>query len=148
MTVSTEQFNQNVSGWTSKVRNKVKYRIRRLSKKGKGDLVRSLRSKQRKDYGEIDRISFQFDRHGVFLHKGVGNGYVMKGGRVVRGYKPKVLRRRKNNELPPVETSGPLRRQPKEWFNPTLDKNIPELADMIADMRADQAVNATSMKIH
>lgn len=146
MTVNSEDFNKGVAGWTTKVRNKIKYRIGRLTNKGKGELIRSLRSKSKRDYGEIDQITFQFARHGVFVHKGVGKGYVMKGGRVVRGYKPKVLRKRKQS-LPPVEIPGVMNRRPKEWFNPTLEKNIPELADMVAEMRSEQAVNATRMMI-
>lgn len=146
MTVSTEDYNKEIRGWTAKVRNKLKYRIRALGKKGRGDLVRSLKSKTRTDHGEIYNVSYQFERHGIFWHKGVGNGYVMKGGRVVRGFRPKVLRKTKK-PIEPVEMPGVLKRKPAAWFNNVLNRNMPELADMVAEMRADQAVEATRMLI-
>jgi hypothetical protein len=34
-----------------------------------------------------------------------------------------------------------------EWFNPVLDKYLPELADRVADINADAVVNATKMRI-
>ena len=34
-----------------------------------------------------------------------------------------------------------------EWFNPVLDRNIPILADELANINADAAVNATRMRI-
>jgi hypothetical protein len=96
-----------------------------------GKLVNSIRESTRKNYGEIDTISFTFERHGVFVHKGVGRGYEQSGRFVVRTAKGPVTRER----------------VAVEWFNPILDKTIPELADKIANVNADAALNATRMKI-
>ena len=84
-----------------------------------GKLANSIQSKTGKDYGVIELVTFKFERHGVFVHKGVSSKH------------------KKNNP-----------RQASEWFNPTLEKYIPELADRIAEINADAAVNATRMKIN
>ena len=93
-----------------------------------GKLADSITSRTGKSLGTIERISFNFERHGVFVHKGVGRGYPKSG--------------KKN-----IEESSGKGRKPVEWFNPVIDKYIPELADRIAEINADAAVNATSMKI-
>ena len=85
-------------------------------------------------YGQADHVGFNFERHGVFVHKGVGRGHPISGGMVLTStnYEPgKVSKDRK----------------PAEWFNPVLNEALPRLADKIAEMNADAAVNATKMYI-
>ncbi len=94
-------------------------------------LAQSITSKTRKDYGEINTISYSFERHGVFVHKGVGRGYEAQNGFVVRTAKgPKTADRK-----------------PAEWFNPVLDAYIPELANEIAKVNADAVLNTARVKI-
>jgi hypothetical protein len=150
--IGIEEYNAKIIGWGSELENKIRTVIRFLARKGKGDLLKSLRLKSKKWYGEVDLLSYHFVRHGVFAHKGVGRGYVMLGGNVVhvKGYMTKksivdFLKRR------PL-TSGPsfnpgLKRKPDEWFNPVVKANIESLANLIAELDADRAVNATNMLI-
>lgn len=125
--VDAVAYNSDVTGWGKDVLQQLKSSIRQLSKEGKGELVKSLRLRTRTDYGLIDRITFNFRRHGVFWHKGVGKGQPISG---------KVL------------TSGGIKRQPAEWFNPVIERNINKLADIVASYMAQAAVNATRMKIN
>jgi len=100
--------------------------------RGEKKLAQSIGSYTKKEFGEINTIAFTMERHGVFVHKGVGRGYNARGnGFVTRTAK------------------GPMTRQrvAVEWFNPILDKQVPELADAIAKVNANAAVNATKMKI-
>ena len=97
-----------------------------------GKLVNSIKPSTRQSYGEIDTISFSFERHGIFLHKGVGRGWEMTG---------KVVRRTAKGKM---ENGG---RNVVEWFNPVIDKNVPDLADQIATVNADAVVNAAKLKI-
>ncbi len=102
--------------------------------------MRSLVTKARWDYGEIDRLEFSFLRHGVFFHKGVGRGYFIQGGKVVRGYKSKVLRGlggRRETDGGFVVVSRPLMRKSKEWFNPILDKEMNQLIDRIIKFKSE-----------
>lgn len=82
-----------------------------------------------------ESLSFTFQRHGVFVHKGVGRGYQMINGKVVRTAK---------NPL----KEGSLGRVPQDWFNKVIDANTNTLANKVAEVNADAAVNALRMKIN
>ena len=140
------QQNELILRWTPKVRSALRGSARWFSdgkfessvirnggKQVEKKLAASINSKVGKDFGLANYIGFSFERHGVFVHKGVGRGYQSNG----KGF---VIRTAKN---PPKHDE----RVPIEWFNPDLEKYIPELADKIAEINADAAVNATQMKI-
>ena|ERR1035437_4303969 len=150
--ISQDEYNKRVTAWGSALGNKIRASIRSLTSKGKGDLVKSLRLNAKKWYGEVDLLSYHFVRHGVFAQKGVGRGYYMEGGVVLRGEKPgKVLNARTmnvNHKLHQVILrSARINRKPTEWFNPVVAANIEGLADLISEMNADRMVNATKMLI-
>ena len=141
-----EQQNAAVLKWTPKVKASLRSSARWFSdgkdqsmvirdhgKQLEKKLANSIDSKIRRDFNLISSVSFQFERHGVFVHKGVGRGYESNGaGFVVRT----ALNPPKKQERVAVE-----------WFNPVLDRNIPRLADEIATINTDAAVNATNMRI-
>jgi len=138
-----QEQNEAVSKWSSMVQRRLRQSLQQFNN-GKNSTVQrpgrsermlrtSLNSKTKKNYGVIDRVSIQFERHGVFVHKGVGNGYKMQGGTVIRTAK-KI-------------TPDPRPRVAVEWFNPILDQSLPELADKLADIGANAVVNATRMMI-
>jgi hypothetical protein len=106
-------------------------------------LADSIYAKSRSSYGIIDRASFSFERHGVFVHKGVGRGYEMKGVMVIRTAR---------EEDDPARHVGAkhykiVERKPVDWFNPVLNQTLPELANKLAEINADAVVNATKMMI-
>lgn len=70
------------------------------------------RYNKEKEFNMINRIRLRFKRSGVFVHKGVGR---------------------------PKKDGSPSSRQPKEWFNPLVEK----YADDLADTMADHLVEAT-----
>jgi hypothetical protein len=98
----------------------------------------SIRTRSRLTYGVITGLSFVFERHGVFVHKGVGRGYEMQGGMVVRTAREDSIFSNNQGKV----------RTPFEWFNPVIEQSLPELADKLAEINADAAVNATRMMIH
>lgn len=148
-----EDYNKKVTAWGTNTGVKIRNSIRQHFSKGKGDLIRSLRAKSYKLYGEVDRLAFHFARHGVFVHKGVGRGYAMIGGKVMRvsGSKSTAYWReyakQHNRSFEPKVLNMEMRRKAVEWFNPIVQENIEKLADMVTEMRADQAVNATKILI-
>jgi hypothetical protein len=97
-----------------------------------GKLVNSIKPSTKQSYGEIDTISFSFERHGIFVHKGVGRGWKMNGKLVTRTAKGKMTNGGRNSV---------------EWFNPVIDRNAPVLADHIAIVNANAVLNATKLKI-
>lgn len=86
--------NEAVSKWASMVQRKLYDRTswfdhgksRTTNRPGRieKNLGDSIKSVTKKSYGVIDRVTYTFERHGVFVHKGVGRGYEMQGGMVVR----------------------------------------------------------------
>jgi hypothetical protein len=152
--IGIDEYNKNIADWGSKLALKIRGRLQLLTKDAKGKLLKSLRLKTAKWDGEIDKLAYHFLRHGVFLHKGVGRGYVMIGGSVqhVKGYQTKksIMEMSKRLGRPLVlksPASISLARNPKEWFNPVVKDNISGLADLVAQMDADRTVNATKLLI-
>ncbi len=126
---NVEEQNEIVQQWIPKVRKQLKSNARSfpdgkeqsfVQRPGRTEkkLHKSITSKTRKEYGEIYSVSFQFERHGVFVHKGVSRGHGV------------------GNE-----------RTAFEWFNPVLEKYLPELANNIAKVNADATLNAARMII-
>jgi hypothetical protein len=97
-----------------------------------GKLVNSIKPSTKQSFGEIDTISFSFERHGIFVHKGVGRGWEKRGPMVTRTAKGKM------------QNGG---RNIVEWFNPVIDRNAPHLADRIAEVNADAVLNDTRLMI-
>ena len=149
--ISTQQYNEHIASWATSTGNKIRVSIASKEQHGKGKLLSSFRTKTDKNGDEIDRIAYTFERHGVFWHKGVGRGYVMSGGRVMRGMRPGTqtvaYARKKNRSVKAIILTGPVNRKAVEWFNPIVAGNIQNLADMVTEMRADQSVNGTKILI-
>jgi hypothetical protein len=141
-----QKQNEIVGKWTPKILNFLRSSARRFvngktepmvlrhgGKQVERKLAASLASKMGREYGLINYVGFSFERHGVFVHKGVGRGYKMVSGAVVRTAKRKP---------------HPKEREAAEWFNPVVERNVIKLAHDIANNSADAAVNATRMKIN
>ncbi len=148
-TLETTAYNAIIDKWGFKTRNMLKSSISRLSMKGKHELVKSLKYTTKKDYGETEAVIFQFAPHGVFFHKGVGRGYIMMGGTVVRGRRKESKGKSANTPLNSILSTiqGPLKRHPKQWFNPVLSKSVPVLANLITQTRADNIFEVQHIKI-
>lgn len=138
-----QKQNQVVLSWVPGVRSKLITSARWFSDgknqpmiiRGKGSkrrneykLAASIKSKTRTRDGEIDTITYQFERHGVFVHKGVGRGYPIRGGMIIKNPSGKT-------------------RVAVEWFNPVLDQEMPQLANMIAKINADAVLNSARAMI-
>ena len=122
--------NQIINKWVPKVRRNLVNNARRfvngktesfVQRPGRTEkkLAESIASKTRKDSGVIDVITYQFERHGVFVHKGVSRGH-------------------------PITNP----RNADDWFNAPLERYLPELADSLAEVNTNAVVNATRMKIN
>lgn len=92
-------------------------------------LIKSLKDKYGRIDGEIMRVSFGMPRHGIMWAKGVGKGYKMNGGIVVR------------------TGGGPVLRKPADWFNSVINRRLPALADIATDNVATAAVNTSNVLI-
>jgi len=144
--------NEAVSKWASMVQRRLLDRTSFFVHGKEGTINRpgrieknlsdSIKSLTKKSYGVIDRVTYTFERHGVFVHKGVGRGYKMQGGMVIRTAKSED----QTTRSPTWWGDDPRPRLPNEWFT-LLDQTLPELADKLAEINADAVLNATRIMI-
>ena len=96
-------------------KGKIQAKVQRGQRSGKTreelKMARSITSKVWKMNGEIQSISFPFERHGVFLIRGVSSSH-------------------------PVTSP----RDANDWISPVLDKHVPGLADKIAEINANKVI--------
>ncbi len=90
--------------------------------------------------GLAEGIGFSFARHGVFVQKGVGSGYQMSNGMVLKVVKGDG---KKSNS----KKGGSKPRKPVDWFNGILETNVPELIERIMEINADATINSGKMLI-
>lgn len=74
-------------------------------------LASSLGVNIKNSFGFPERVNFKFKRHGIFFEHGVGGGRGIRSGKTT----------------------------PHPWLVPVIDLGIQELADILADMAADNA---------
>jgi hypothetical protein len=96
------------------------------------------------EFGIKEGVGFSIQQHSVFVDKGVGRGYQMRGGMVVR-VDGKGDGRKKESRMP---INAPIRRFPADWFNSVIDSNTQQLANDVADVNADAVVNSIRMRIN
>jgi hypothetical protein len=128
-TEEMDAFNERLKSWGDRVRSAMPGSISSEGIKGTR-LSRSIRNTYYYEYGEIYRLGFSFRREGIFVHKGVGRGYVMNNGIVVK-----------------ISKSQGFNRKPKPWFNPVIERFMPELEQIIHEYAESAIVNSTRIYI-
>jgi hypothetical protein len=122
-----DAFNRDVSQWTKAAKDAAVAQISSLgivhreNSKSPVPAQQALKTSQRKKAGVTSRISFRMPRHMVFVHKGVGKGTK-------------------------ITQVGSTNRKPKPWFNPVIEKALPDLLDIVADHQGTMVLNAVMIK--
>ena len=142
--MSIEQQNQGVKTWTGSTLQQIKNRYISMvqSPNRSGEGLDSLKSGTGKSFGEINRVSFGFNRYLVFVHKGAGKG---QGGTKGSSW-ISASGQRKKTKMSSLGKMNTLNRHKKEFLNPVLDGEIPKLADIITGFKADQVVKSIQIK--
>lgn len=118
-----DNMNERIKQWDEKDLNDLRSEMDRLgiqhskNSPNKIPLRKALKSKLTQRNGLTNKIAYSMPVSSIFLHKGVSRGH------------PK---------------SNP--REAKEWFNPVVDKNLDELADIVADEQGTMVINAINIK--
>lgn len=122
-----EGINNDVRSWSKESRAMLKNQLNRLDARQTGELIRSLKYSVRKTSGVADTIRFKFAKQGVFVEKGVGKSYAITGPKTATA----LLKRA---------------RSPKPWFNDTMEKMIPKLADKLKIQMTKEAVDQIKIR--
>lgn len=118
--MDSQYFNLLVKDWAKESIRDLRLELSRLDVKfslNSNSMNKVLRSSVRNYRGVASQISFKMPRHAIFLHKGVGKSRPIISP---RGAKP--------------------------WFNPVISRNLPTLADAVADNQANIIVNAFNIQ--
>lgn len=137
--ITDQEYLQKVKQWAENVRRQAKENASAFTKgkhsihtyiKGRyagyseGMLKNKLKSDFLQKYGDIYSVRFKMPVHGIFREYGVGNGQPRNGVATKSGRKG----------------SGKIyvRRSMSDWFHGPLERNVGELADIVADYYGDR----------
>lgn len=141
-----DRFNKEVVDWSKKTTQKLRISVKALMDQ---DLLLSKSIKPRVYYDrqyakEANRIGFSFEREGIYMHKGAGRGQGgFKGGSSWYNNKGE----RKQTLTSSLMKMGSNNRQAKEWFDPIVEREVPQLADIVSDCSVSLVINATNLYI-
>lgn len=139
-TDATEQFNAQVGAWANRINAALQAKLTTMGIGKKGQLSRSIKSnlwhfgKKVQKGQEVTSIGFSFKPQGIYVHLGLGRGYEMDGGIVVK--------KTRNSK-----TNIQMMRQPKDWFDSTITEHLGELEQIVTDYTGALFVNATRIYI-
>ena len=150
--INDTEFKQQIILWQMHVSNLFRNNLRSMfSAKQKNVLEKSVKHSLKLDrLSNLERISFEFYRYGIFLAYGVGRGYIHTSGGVIRGMrnsKSKKARSSKTNgKYKPI--TGAIKRKPVDWFDNTVGENQDKFADIVANYYGDTfLVNTSTSRI-
>lgn len=141
--VNTEKFNTDIEHWTVSTRNRM---IRRApvgfkSARNEEKLIGTRSFVNLNRDGEASNVKFLIPRHGVFVHYGVGRGWIRQGNSIVRGsLTASAKRSKRRNRRVTLLTSGGEGRKPIDWFDIEIKQGINQLANIAQKYYGDKAM--------
>ena len=140
-----KQFNQEVEDWSEKSKQALRGSIKSLVRRdvSLSDSLKANLYYDNKYSKEVNRVGFSFVREGVYIHRGAGRGQGgMIGGRWIDRHGTM-----KSSAANSAGLQGTGNRQPILWFDPVIERRLPQLADLVADYSATMQINATNLFI-
>ncbi|MDU1906655.1 MAG: hypothetical protein E6772_17960 [Dysgonomonas sp.] len=144
--VRLNEYNDNVKDWGKNTSVKLKASVKSLIDRDLllSDSIKPKVYYDRKYAKEANRVGFTFVREGVYVHKGAGRG---KGG--TKGSKWFNLKGERMSTNPDsLFKMGTGSRQPKEWFDPVVEQELLQLADLVSDFSAGLVIDTTTLFIN
>jgi len=150
--ISTDDYNQKVKGWSITTKRRVASNAPSVS----GALRKSITQRVSLFYGEANRITFNFERHGVYIHYGVGRGYIRVGGQLIAGRRltnpeqQRMLKRgdskRDINKMR-IVYGNHAGRTPNDWFDVEIKLGFNDLADISQEYYGDKIMKLLLKKM-
>ncbi|MGN0049291.1 MAG: hypothetical protein ACI37U_10430 [Bacteroides sp.] len=160
--LTIEEFNRLVTRWGENVRERARATLLARTHSS-GRLADKLREYVDSfEYnGPATRVAFRFERYGVFRSYGVGRGYIIFNGMLVRGYRVRSVRdiqQRRfnviasemlkqgytiseiNREKRPDLCDLKIQRTALDWIDKHIDAGINNLADAVQEFYGDDAL--------
>jgi hypothetical protein len=128
-TQAMEEYNAKLKAFWTEVQSDLRASADLMIRKNKY-LGKSIKPNLYYEDGEIYKLGFSFRPEGVYIHKGVGRGYVAAGNGVVKTSR----------------TPG-FNRRPIVWFNPVIERNLPKLREIVLQYNKDIIINTTRIFI-
>lgn len=143
--VALKQFNQEVADWSEKSKQALRVSIKSLVRRdvSLSDSLKVNLYYDNRYFKEVNRVGFSFVREGVYIHRGAGRG---QGG-VIGGRWIDRHGTMKSRAADSAGLQGTGKRQPILWFDPVIERRLPQLADLVADYSATMQINATNLFI-
>ncbi len=138
-------FNRNVEAWTDKSKQALRVSIQSMIKRNVylSDSLKGNVYYDSKYAREANKVGFSFAREGIYIHKGAGRGQGGTiGGRWIDRYG-----RMKTRSDSSAGLQGTGSRKPIRWFDPVIDRRLPQLADLVAEYSVTMQINATNIFI-
>lgn len=135
------KFNQEVKQWSEQSKVALRRSVKSLIKQDVS-LSDSIRAKvyYNNKYGkEANRVGFSFAREGIFIHKGARRG---RGGYIGSSWIDRHGTRKFRDPMSAGKQYGGI-----EWFDPVIEKRIPQLADIVAEHSILLQLNAANLFI-
>lgn len=139
--ITRQQFNTKIKGWTLTVRSKIASNAPRST--GSDSKFRtserlsgSITSELKKTDNVYSRIRYKFSRHGVFVHYGVGRGYIRVGNNVIKG-----------SRNGGKSKSVGFNRHAEDWYDVEIRAGIREIAEISQEYYGDWALNDMLSKL-
>ena len=102
----------------------LKSQISFLGLKDRGKLLRAMRMSVRMRYGAVEALRFKTTRYGMIKIHGIDEGTLVS---------------RRN-----ARTYALKSKEAQDWWTPVAKKMVPQMADKIASIRGDEAVEVSS----
>ena len=138
---AVRQFNRDVKAWGDESVSALRRSVHSLISRDVvlSDSIKSKVYFDRRYTREANRVGFSFAREGIFIHHGARRG---RGGYIGSSW----LDKHGTRKFRDPESAGKMQGGIK-WFDPVMERRIPQLADIVANYSADIQVNATAIYI-
>lgn len=142
-------FNKAVEKWADETTNKLRITSSVRSTRIPKELHSNLYTDK---YGIVNRVGFSFPRHGIYIHKGAGEGY---GGYI--GSKWEYLKKIngvevgtgiiRHTNITSLGKQNTGNRRAFKWFDPVIQQRIPELEKIVINYFDTMIIDATHIYI-
>lgn len=141
MSAADELLNVEVKDWSTASVDEIRMALVGIGAKKSGRLIRELKVRLAQQFGSVNRITFSFPRHLVWLEKGASKGY---GG--AKGSTWFTQGERRKTDPRSLGRMGTGARPARPTFNRIIDKRLPILLGIMQRHYADAGVKAILLR--